>query len=54
MTITIDPAYVTAVVLVALAAIGGIIWLAKLGGRVERLEQDVKDLKGDSRGSAGT
>ena len=47
MTITIDPAAIAAFVTILLTAAGGFIWFGKLSSRINTVEADVKELKGD-------
>ena len=47
MTITIDPAAIAAFVGILLTAAGVFIWFGKLSSRIDTVEADVKELKGD-------
>ena len=45
MTLTIDPVTISILVTLLLAVIGAVVWLGRLGQRVDRLETDVAELK---------
>ena len=45
MTLTIDPVTISILVTLLLAVIGAVVWLGRLGQRVDRLESDVAELK---------
>lgn len=47
MTLTIDPAAIAAFVGIVLTAVGVFIWFGKLSSRIDTVESDVKELKGD-------